>query len=463
MRPRRFLLYAALAVAVLRFLMVVHAGVSYWDGDFLQTMPGPHVERLNPVLWNSPYLTGTPGHDRFIYGPTQHLTLLPLMLIDDFAAIARLLLAIEAGLMVASVFLLVATFSGSRAASRELLPLVAIATAFFPPAMQALLQREFEVVIFFGFNLAAYWLVKGREGRAGAVLGYITWFKYFPLVTFTYLLARRRWSSAAGYMAVSGLILAAAGFAFGLESFGRTATRAQGFLGTIAGADFCAGWGPADQTSANLQWGLCTLSKRWTWLPARWLFFSIVTAVSLVAIRTFLQFERLGTHRPDLTRWRTICELSLLAIAMSFAIHNHYHYLILLLFPLSALVASYWIDGRFSGPWGWSLSASYVLLGAFVTSPTVFTRYFEVSGWDVFAENVLYLYGGLILLVLILLEYRKLAACLKVQSCEPDDKHEDSQRATDAQRSHPDLPEFRHSGRTARTARRCSLPNHAVL
>lgn len=418
----RVTLLAAFTIAVVRFLLVLSAGVSYWDGDFFASMPGPHVRLLNPTLWASPDLSEAWGHNRYIYGPTQHLTVLPFMLLDSFQHIARVLLVLYAGLMLGSLYFMWRMFTYPQAHDWELLALLAIAMFLFPPAMQALLQREFEVVIFFVFNLAAYWLVKGREGRAGAAFGYITWFKYFPAMTLVYLAARRRFRAAVAYLVASALVLLAAHVLFGLENFTQTATRAEGFLRPVASGDFCAGWGPADQTSANLQWGLCGLSHRWRWLPAQGVFYGVLVLTAVFVLQSFVRFERVRVHRPDLTRSRTIWELSLLAIAMSFLIHNHYHYLILLLFPISALSSRYWIDG--SLPKAWLLAASYVLLGAFITSPTLFTRALGVSGWDLFAENALYLYGGLILLALVLWEYRSLAPGLKLRGYMPDDRTE---------------------------------------
>jgi hypothetical protein len=408
---RRALLFGASAVALVHFVLVTHAGWSYATGDFLHSLPGPHVQYLNPRLWVSPDLQGAAGHDRYIYGPTQHLTVLPLMLLDSYRQVARILLGVYAVLMLGAVYFMWRTFGSPRVPRSELLALLVVAMFFFPPAMQAFLQREFEVVVLFVFTLAAWSLVKGREARAGALFGYITWFKGFPVITFVYLMMRRRLTAAAAYTACSVLVLVAAHAAFGLQSFRLMAGWAEFFLRPLVSTSggFCASWNPVAQTQTNLQWGLCGLSHRWPWLPAQHLFYAIVIVVGGLALQAFVRCERAKVSGDEVVKWRTVWELSLLAIAMSFFIHNEYYYLILLVFPVAALASRYWIDGTLGGPKGWLLAASYVLLGTFIISPTTpFIRLLGISGWDLFTEYILYLYGGLILLALVLREYHAL-------------------------------------------------------
>jgi uncharacterized membrane protein len=46
-----------------------------------------------------------------------------------------------------------------------------------------------------------------REGIAGALLGYATWFKFFPLVFLPYLAIRGRWRAVAGFVVMSVVVL----------------------------------------------------------------------------------------------------------------------------------------------------------------------------------------------------------------------------------------------------------------
>src|SRR5439155_18683315 len=148
-------------------------------GDFAATLPGPYAEKLNPEVWDSADLRGSWGfHQRFyLYGPTQYLTLYPIVFLDSYAQIARVLLFVYAGVIAWALYLMWRIVSAVDGPIPLGLVVVTITSLLFFPLLQAYGQREFEVVVFFLMVAATYLLVTKREGAAGALLGYVTWFK----------------------------------------------------------------------------------------------------------------------------------------------------------------------------------------------------------------------------------------------------------------------------------------------
>src|SRR5437764_14884143 len=97
----RTLLMLALLLAALRVAGAGHSARTSVGGDFAATLPGAYAETLNPRLWNSDDLQGSWGfHKRFyLYGPTQYLTLYPIVFLNSYAQIATVLLFVYAGVL----------------------------------------------------------------------------------------------------------------------------------------------------------------------------------------------------------------------------------------------------------------------------------------------------------------------------------------------------------------------------
>ena len=72
------------------------SGFTATHGDFYASLPGAYAETWNPTLWSSPDLKDSWGFERrtYLHGPTQYLTLLPIVFFNSYAAIARLLLVL---------------------------------------------------------------------------------------------------------------------------------------------------------------------------------------------------------------------------------------------------------------------------------------------------------------------------------------------------------------------------------
>ena len=208
----------AIALAAVRLTTLINGSDFSVRGDFFATLPGAYVQTLNPTLWNADDLRLAWGFHRpfYYYGPTQYLTLYPIVLLKSYRQIAVALSFVYAATLAAAIYLL------SRlviiAGARSVWGVFALSIAF-APLMQAYFHVEFEVVIFFSIVAAAYLLVMGRDGLAGALLGYIAWFKIWPVAFLGYFILRRRFKAAGAFVLASVLTLAAAHALFGLDRF----------------------------------------------------------------------------------------------------------------------------------------------------------------------------------------------------------------------------------------------------
>ena len=82
----------------------------------------------------------------------------------------------------------------------------------FRPAIVALRLGQIDILIFLVIALAFYWLVKGREGWAGALLGLAVAIKFFSAVLVAYLLWKRKWRPVL-WAGAAALILVAGSYA----------------------------------------------------------------------------------------------------------------------------------------------------------------------------------------------------------------------------------------------------------
>src|SRR3954466_10903677 len=87
------LLIVAAVAASARFGAAIYRAPATAQGDFMATLPGAYARQLNPTLWNSDDLRPSLGFGRdiYLYGPTQYLLLYPIVFLDSYAQIARVL------------------------------------------------------------------------------------------------------------------------------------------------------------------------------------------------------------------------------------------------------------------------------------------------------------------------------------------------------------------------------------
>jgi hypothetical protein len=414
---------AILVVLVLaRVAGVVFAATTNIRGDYYASLPGAYVRDVNPVLWDSPDLQGTWGYhrDTYYHGPVQYLTLYPVAYFDSYAQIAQVLLLVY-GVVLAAAFVCLRGAAARLAPATPLTVPMLVATFLFFPLLQAWLQREFEVVILLGLSAALWLLVRDRREASAAVLAYVAWFKYIPLLFAGYL-AWRGWTRAAVVFVIASMsILGVTALVFGLTGFINNnvpthaaqvfAVWSYGFrsevAGHVEGTGFCQGWFTIETTLANLRHGFCGVSARHPWFPANvaYLLVSVVTAG--VYLTTHRRLER-QPAAADVERWRRAIEFSIVTTVCATFFFAHYYYLILLAVPFNVLLVRYLSDGRAGALVAWFVS--YALVSAFVVPTSMLTRVLGANAWELYISSGAFLYGELLLLGLLLWEYRRLGA-----------------------------------------------------
>ena len=411
-----------LACAVVRFAGVVASGVTaVSSGDFAATLPGAYAENLNPTLWNSPDLPGAYrengsyadwlGQKRtYLHGPTQFLTLYPIVFLDSYTAIARLLLVIYVGLMLLTCWVMSKSFdfiSEGDTVSRKLL--IYGSTFLFFPLLQALTQREFEVVILLALSLMYWAALRDKRPALGSLIAYIAWFKYFPLVVGpSYLIARRWWGAVAAFALTGVLIVALSELLFGVSLFfnnGNPGFVAAELTALSSSTAFCADWSPIQGTFTSIRWGLCGLRAHGFWVPVPFSYFALIAVTAFVGYVGLWSFEHRDQTPLESERWRRIWEISLVIIVNSIFFYTHYYYLSALILPLLALFIRFTSGAAIQKARLALAILAYVLLSAFVLPVSVLSAVFEVDVWQFYLGHQFYLFGELLLLALVLREY----------------------------------------------------------
>jgi hypothetical protein len=409
------------AVVILRVATVTWSATGRALGDFYASLPGAHVETLNPTLWSSPDLGGAWGYHNptYFHGPTQYLTLYPLGLLDSWAQIAAVLLPIYAAVLALTFWMLWRIALRLGADRDVLVPLLASTFLFFP-LLQAYLQREFEVVLTALLAGALLLLVNGRQTAAAVVLAYAAWFKYIPLMFVGYLGLRRWWRPVAAYVVASAVILLVSQLLFGLPRFfnnnvpghARQVFALWGFAfdrdatGHLYGMGFCEGWRELDSTFTNVRHGLCTMAASHSWINPPLIYLAICFTVAIVYLLTHARLERTILPAAMETRRRAI-EFSIVTTICSCFFFAHYYYLIALIIPFNVLLAIYWTDRRVTSLGLWL--TAYTLVGAFVIPLGVVYRLTGRNIWELYVWQGWFWYGEMLLVGLLLAEYARLA------------------------------------------------------
>ncbi len=288
-------------------------------------------------------------------------------------------------------------------------------TCLFLPLLQAFVQREFEVTILFVTTCALYALMTRREGIAGALLGYATWFKLFPLVFLPYLAIRGRWRAVAGFVVMSAVVLLTAEAFLDLARF-RTVIEiatAQTRAGVFAD-EFCEAWTEPDSrnhaaaitTRAGIKWALCSFQDRWSWFSAPWTYLACVMLIAAAFAVGFVRLQRAPALADSNERWRRSLEVGLI-LTIPWLLYAHYYYSIFAIVPLSALLMRYLHEIEAGHPckrlWVWL--AAYFTLSAFVVPPSVSSELLGIDFWRFYMRNSVYFVGQVLLLSLLLYEY----------------------------------------------------------
>jgi len=273
-------------------------------------------------------------------------------------------------------------------------------------------QREFEVVQALVIVLAACGVAAARPAVAGALVGYIAMFKYWPALLGAHFVVKRQWRAAAAFVLTIALLLITAHAVFGLGRFksmspagfqlqwGRVYRPLEGttpFCGGITG------------TAASVQNGVCAvLGGRSAW--AEPVFYALLAVGAGLFARTFWTLEKRVSYPGDARRaWRDVLEFSVLLLVAGVVFHAHYYYLSMLILPVTVLLyRSFWTPGQGGAIDVWLAAGAYAALAAFVVPLTVSSRLSGRDIWSFYLSHGVYLYGEILLAGLLLVEYRRL-------------------------------------------------------
>jgi hypothetical protein len=423
----RLLVAACVAIGLVYLVKIFVRGAEFTQGDFYFSLPGEYAERLNPTLWNSPDMRTARDFSKglYIYGPTQYLTLFPIVFLDSYRAIASTLLAVYTAAVFLACYLLWKLVTMRDVALPVMGAVIFAGVAAFLPLTQALIQREFEVLAFVALVAACLLFARGRDAASGALVAYVTWFKYWPIVLLSAFVMHRRYKGLAAFAAASAALLLATQLVFGLQHFiiGRTIDIIGGLVRPLGGgevlypamprgaqkSDFCRQWIWGRGTAADVRWELCGVEDRWPRFPAQAVFVAIILVTAAVFVWGAWRIER-GGRGPLATKWAAIWEFSLLTIGGASFVHGHYYYFTVFLLPFVAL--AYWYATR-RQPWRRTkaalLAASYLLLNAFLVPTSWLSTLLHRDAWALFLDSGLTLLATLTLLALVLWEFARMA------------------------------------------------------
>jgi hypothetical protein len=402
-------------------------GAEFTQGDFYFSLPGEYARRLNPALWNSPDIRAARdfSHGMYLYGPTQYLTLFPIVFLNSYGAIASTLLVLYTAVVGGACYLLWKLVTMNEVPLPVMGAVAFAIVGAFLPLTQALIQREFEVVAFLVLVAACLWFARGRDAASGAAVAYLTWFKYWPIVLLSAFVIHRRYKGLAAFAVASAGLLLAAQLVFGLQHFiiGKTIAIIGGLVRPLGGgevlypampggaqkSDFCRQWIWGRGTAADVRWALCGVEDRLPLFPARAVFAALVIITAAVFVWGAYRLER--SRRDSATvKWAAVWEFSLLTMGGASFVHGHYYYFIVFLLPFVAL--AYWYATR-QQRWRRTkvalLAASYLLLNAFMVPTSWLSRLLQRDAWALYLDSGLTLLGTLLLLALVLWEFARLA------------------------------------------------------
>jgi hypothetical protein len=399
-------------LAVLRLAGAVASAVHFNHGDFESTLPGPYAEQWNLTLWDSTDLCGSVAFHRhsYGYGPTQYLTLWPIVFLDSYRQIATVLLPVYVVIVLGTGYVLGRLGHAvvpERQDCRWGRMMCVYASVFlFGPILMALGQREFEVVQGLIIVAAAYLIVRGRATGAGALLGYISMFKYWVLALLAYFLLKRHWKAVISFIAAAAAVLLVAHGLFDLGRFpfaDRSAFDRQ--FGRIykplnQGRAFCS---EITGTAASVENGLCIMFGE----QARYWFYGLLAAGASLFLVLFMLLDRqTSTVDSGDEPWRRCLEFSFLLFGAGVVFHAHYYYLSILILPLAmVLYRNLWRSEPLArGRFGVALAA-YVLLSAFVVPIELFSRIIGRDLWSFYLAHGIYLYGYAALVGVLFWEY----------------------------------------------------------
>lgn len=177
--------------------------------------------------------------------------------------------------------------------------------------------------------------------------------------------------------------------------------------GHSIGLGFCQGWFDNETTLANVRHGLCTIAAHAPWFPPNVVYVLLCLLIAAVYLSVHARLERLNVDAIT-EGWRRALELAIVTTVCACFFFSHYYYLILLVLPLNVLLARFLAGRRRSALALWAIA--YFLISAFVVPTGLVSRLAGFDVWETYIWGAWFLPGELLLMGLLLREYRSLAA-----------------------------------------------------
>jgi hypothetical protein len=177
--------------------------------------------------------------------------------------------------------------------------------------------------------------------------------------------------------------------------------------GHLYGTGFCEGWFDNESTLSNLRHGLCTFSAAHRWVNPPLVYLAICVSVAVIYLRTHFTLEGSPLSAKGELRRRAL-EVSIVTTIGACFFFSHYYYLIQLVIPFNVLFALYWVDRRQGALLLWAIA--YFLVSAFVVPITLVNRIVGFDMWEQYIWQGWFWYGEILLVALLMHEYRRLAA-----------------------------------------------------
>ena len=210
-RNARLVLFGAVALSASRLVaVVVRYGIPNTASDFLGSWPAPRVAE-----WfgkTDGFYSGlvTEWHEgaSWSYGPILHLVTIPLFLFPDRNSAYRFLLFVAAGGFVVAGLLIVWYLRRELPNQYALAGLVVVVFNF-APALEALGQRNVELLELLLISAAFATFGTRRDSAAGLLVGLAAGVKFLPGVLIPAFFLARRWR--AGIVSLTTFAVIAAG------------------------------------------------------------------------------------------------------------------------------------------------------------------------------------------------------------------------------------------------------------
>ena len=211
-------------VALLRFIKAINEGWGRFSGEFKASFPLAYfLPSYNPDLYNS-LLTSTsaggvyfPDTPIWHYGPIHHFWLYPLTLfIKNFETFMNSVFIIYLFLIIIGFSLLYQALTNKK----NIYFLIAFWTIILGcfQMNDNLLQRNIELLELFLIIVAFWCLTHKIDFLGGIVLCFAAMAKLFPFIFFPYLLIKRKFKSAFGFMLAFVIIFIATQLILGWEN-----------------------------------------------------------------------------------------------------------------------------------------------------------------------------------------------------------------------------------------------------